>query len=109
MSEHHCHVERVDKPVDEAALQTAQAAYLAVSGMGCPNCAARVHNSLVALDGVLLAEVQLEMQVAAVAYQPEKVSPDDLAAAVARAGNDGHHHYAAQVIRVLPVHEALRP
>ncbi len=108
MTDHNCHVELVEKPVDEAALETAQAAYLAVSGMGCPNCAARVHNSLVQLDGVLLAEVQLEMQVAAVAYQPEKVKPEDLVAAVAQAGNDGRHHYAAEVIRVLPARDALR-
>ena len=36
MENDNCHVEPLDKPLDEAALATAMAAYLAVGGMGCP-------------------------------------------------------------------------
>ncbi len=47
MSEHeNCHVEPLDKPLDETALAKATAAYLAVWGMGCPRCALRVRNGL---------------------------------------------------------------
>ncbi len=108
MSEHeNCHVEPVEKPVDKTALENAQAVFLAVSGMGCRNCATRVHNGLISLEGVLLADVQLEMGMAAAAYDPQRVTPEDLVQAVAAAGNDGRHHYAAQVVKTLPAREAL--
>ncbi len=103
-----CHVEPMEKPLDEAALVSAQAVYLAVSGMGCPNCAARVRNGLLSIDGVLLADVNLGMNIAAAAYDPERVTPEDLTQAVTDAGNDGRHHYVAEVVKVLPAKDALR-
>ncbi len=103
-----CHVEPLEKPLDEQALESAQAAYLAVSGMGCPNCAARVRNGLLSVEGVLLVDVNLEMNIAAAAFDPQRVSPDDLTQAVAAAGNDGRHHYEAKVLKVVPATEALR-
>lgn len=102
-----CHVEPLEKPVDEAALETAMAAYLAVGGMGCPRCALRVRNGLLSLDGVLLADVFLEAGIATAAYDPTRVRPKDLVQAVANAGNDGRHHYWAEVMAVLPALEAL--
>ncbi len=93
MKHDNCHVEPLDKPLDEAALDTAMAAYLSVGGMGCPRCAQRVRNGLLSLDGVLLADVLLDRGLAAAAYDPQQLSPDDLVGAVAGAGNDGRHHY----------------
>ncbi|GAB4528529.1 MAG: hypothetical protein Fur0018_14670 [Anaerolineales bacterium] len=103
-----CNVEPMEKPLDKEALASAQAAYLAVSGMGCPNCAARVRNGLLSVEGVLLADVQLQMGIAAAAYDPQRVTPETLVQAVAAAGNDGRHHYEAEVVKVLPANEALR-
>jgi copper chaperone len=109
MDEHeNCHVEPVEKPVDEAALETAMAAYLTVGGMGCPRCAMRVRNGLLALPGVLLAEVFLDKGLAAAAYDPAQVSPEDLVRAVDGAGNDGRHHYWAEVMRVVSAADALQ-
>ncbi len=107
MKDHNCHVEPVEKTVDRAAVEKAQAVYLAVRGMGCPTCAMRVRNSLLSTDGVLLAEIQLEQGVAAVAFDDERVTAEALLHAVAAAGNDGRHHYQAQLIRQMPAAEAL--
>lgn len=109
MSQHeNCHVEPIEKLIDQTALETAQAAYLAVTGMGCPRCAMRVRNGLLTLDGVLLADVQLENGIAAAAYDPERVTPGALTQAVSAAGNDGRHHYQAEVLKTLPASEALK-
>jgi len=107
MEHENCHVEAVEKPLEEAALATAMAAYLSVSGMGCPRCATRVRNGLLTLEGVLVADVFLERGVAAAAYDPQRVAPDDLVNAVADSGNDGRHHYRAEVLSVVPATEAL--
>lgn len=118
-----CHVEPLEKPLDEARLATAMAAYLAVRGMGCPRCALRVRNGLLRLEGVLLADVfpsassrqALEQGLAAAAYDPQRVNLDDLVNAVAGAGNpstgsghrDGRHRYWAEVLTVMPATHAL--
>lgn len=108
MSKHkNCHVEPLEKPVDYAALSTAMVAYLAVAGMGCPRCAMRVRNGLLGLDEVLLADVFLEEGIAAVAYDPESITIDDLVIAVAAAGNDGQHHYRARVVGQVPAKQVL--
>ena len=108
MNEHeNCHVEPLDKPLDEAALSTAMAAYLAVWGMGCPRCATRVRNGLLSLEAVLFVEVFREKGLAIVVYHPEQVRADDLVGAVAAAGNDGRHHYRARVVVEAPAAQVL--
>jgi len=108
MSDHeNCHVDAVEKPLDKDALSTAQAAFLGVSGMGCPTCATRVRNGLLSLGGVLYADVYLQDSVAAVAYDPDQVTPDSLITAVFQAGNDGRHHYQAQILRTMAASEAF--
>lgn len=108
MNEHEdCHVEPVEKTLDGAALQTAQAVMLHISGVDCARCATRVRNSLLLQQGVLYAEVDLEYGVATVAYDPEQMKPDDLVTAVTTAGNDGRHHYQARVWRSIPAYQAV--
>ncbi|MFQ5410545.1 MAG: heavy-metal-associated domain-containing protein [Anaerolineales bacterium] len=109
MSEHeNCHVEPLEKPLDQDALSKSTVAYLAVSGMGCPRCATRVRNGLLSLGGVLQADIFLEQGLAAAAYDPQQVTVSDLIGAVAGAGNDGRHSYQAQVLRTAPAAEALK-
>lgn len=109
MEQHeNCHVDPVEKPLDRDALSGAMAAFLAVYGMGCPRCATRVRNGLLNLDGVLLVEVHLERGIAAAAYDPQCVTPQDLIAAVSSAGNDGRHHYRAELIQEMPASQALQ-
>lgn len=102
-----CRVEPLEKPLDKDALSTSMVAYLVVGGMGCPRCAMRVRNGLLALDGVLLAEVHLEEGIAAAAFDQNKVNTNDLLWAVAAAGNDGRHNYSARLINQIPAEVVL--
>jgi copper chaperone CopZ len=92
-----CHVEPIQKAVLDSVLKNADTALLAVSGMGCPNCAARVRNGLVSLEGVHHAEIYLDTGLTEVYFDGSKITPEMLICAVARAGNDGRHHYEAKV------------
>jgi hypothetical protein len=51
-----CHVDPVQKTPTVEERQKVQTILLIVRGMGCPNCAARVRNSLLALNGVIDAK-----------------------------------------------------
>lgn len=68
---------------------------LLIGGLGCENCAVRVRNALVSLDGVADALVCLTPPVASVTYDPARVDPEDLVAAVAKAGDGSRHEYSA--------------
>lgn len=59
---------------------------LPIEGMACPVCVARVRRTLKLLDGVLDVEVRLEQQAARVTFDANKISADQLAAAVNRLG-----------------------
>lgn len=94
-----CYVEPVYKNMASAdQLQKAEIATLAVWGMGCENCATRVRNSLLSLDGVHGVDVYLNMALAEVKYDRKKISASELVSAVSRAGNDGRHHYGAELL-----------
>jgi Cu+-exporting ATPase len=58
---------------------------LPIEGMTCASCAVRVEKKLNELDGVD-ASVNFATEIAAVAYDPDEVSPPELLAAVERAG-----------------------
>ena len=94
-----CYVEPIYKNTNSAEqLQKADKATLIVWGMGCQNCATRVRNSILSLEGVYGVDVYLNMALAEVIYDREKVNPKELVNAVARAGNDGRHEYQAQLV-----------
>ena len=76
----------------------ADRATLVVWGMGCENRATRVRNSLLSLEGVYGVDVYLNMALAEVSYDREKISANEFVTAVSRAGNDGHHHYRAELL-----------
>lgn len=90
-----CHVEPLHKIVTNEEQQTTTLIMLGVQGMGCRNCATRVRNSLLALNGVIEAEVDHLTGTAAVEYNPQLVTVGSLCEAVACAGNDGRHQYRA--------------
>lgn len=92
-----CHVEPITKKPEADEIQNVQIAFLNVWGMGCPNCAHRVRNSLLTQNGVVDARVDHMIGKAQVAYNPDIASSDDLISAVARAGGDGRHEYGAQL------------
>ena len=94
-----CYVEPIYKNTASAdELRNADNALLAIWGMGCPNCAMRVRNGLLSLEGVFGVDVYLNMALAEVRYDSVKVSAAQLVSAVASAGNDGRHQYRAELI-----------
>jgi len=94
-----CYVEPIYKGVVSAdQLQKADTATLVVWGMGCANCVTRVRNSLLLLDGVYGVDVYLNMAVAEVSYNQEKISAHQLVETVSAAGNDGRHQYRAELV-----------
>ncbi|MDL1894686.1 heavy-metal-associated domain-containing protein [Anaerolineae bacterium CFX7] len=94
-----CHVELIQKDVSVEDQNAAQMVILAVWGLGCENCANRVRNSLLRLDGVVSADIALAHGLAMVDYVPSKTNSNDILLAVAAAGNDGHHHYRAEIVQ----------
>ena len=91
-----CYVEPLQKTPTGEEQQTTTSVLLAVEGMGCPNCAARVRNSLLGLTGVVGAQVVLEAGMADVTYNPDLTDVAALIDAVVQAGADGRHKYHAQ-------------
>lgn len=94
-----CHVDAVNKSPSEAERKETTVEMLSVKGMGCPNCARRVRNSLISLNGVVDADVDHNTGFAYVLYNPRLTSPQDFITAVSRAGGDGRHEYSAQIGR----------
>jgi len=59
---------------------------LDIGGMTCASCVRRVEKVLTKLDGVSQAEVNLATEAASVVYDPTRVVPEQLTAAIASAG-----------------------
>ncbi len=96
--EGNCHVDPLEKAVDQEALARAETVVLRVSGMGCPTCTIRVRNSLLSCPGVVEVQIDLLAGLALVHYDSEQIEPRGLVQAVAAAGGDGHHRYQASVL-----------
>ena len=79
-----CHVDPIQKMTTVEEQRTLTTALLTVWGMGRPNCAARVRNSLLLLHGVVDVEVALELGVAEVLFNPNLTNAPALIDAVAR-------------------------
>lgn len=94
----HCSVPVIEKTVDSAALHHSAVAVLRVTGMGCGGCANRVRNSLLKLQGVLAARVDLGEGLVRVNFTSDQTELPQLIDAVAGAGNDGHHQYRATLV-----------
>ena len=93
-----CHVDAIHKSPSVEERREHATALLAVQGMGCPNCANRVRNSLLQVYGVVSVDIALEVGKAQVLFNPLLAGPNDLTRAVAAAGGDGRHEYRARVI-----------
>lgn len=93
-----CEVPPLHKKITTEEYQKTHQALLAVTGMGCPNCAARVGNSLIALYGVTNVVVDHLTGKARVTFNPDLVAFPALIEAVAQAGNDGRHAYRAMPV-----------
>ncbi len=96
--EESCHVQPVEKAYTLQQVRDADRILLSIGGMGCSSCAMRVHNGLIAMDGVYRADVYLNLALAEVYYDGARLSAQVLIEAVSQAGNDGRHEYHAMVI-----------
>jgi Cd2+/Zn2+-exporting ATPase len=102
-----CHVDSIEKTPSAEEREAVQTILLAIRGMGCPNCAARVHNSLLSLNGVVDAHVDHTTGMAEVDFNPNLTSLPALVNAVAQAGGDGRHAYTAWAYEEGPAILAL--
>ena len=94
--EHSCHVEPLERKFATAEYQKMDVALLAISGMGCPTCAARIHNGLISLYGVTDVTVNHITGSARVVYNPDLMAGmPALIEAVSQAGNGTGHIYHA--------------
>ena len=93
-----CHVEPIQKMSTADEQKNVELALLSVSGMGCINCANRVRNSLLSLNGVIDAYVDHTAGIAQVSFKPNIETIDNLISAVTNAGGDGRHAYEARLL-----------
>lgn len=73
-------------PTLPAATSPVRSASLQIEGMFCSGCAAMVESALSRVDGVRRVTVNLEQKSAAVEYDPSRVTPERMQAAVSEAG-----------------------
>ncbi len=93
-----CLVEPVQKIGSDEERQKVELALLTVWGMRCSNCAARIRNSLLALNGVVNVCIDHTFGVAGVVFNPELATMKMLIGTVADAGSDGRHEYGARLL-----------
>lgn len=96
-----CHVEPLTGRVPEREREGAEVGYLALAGLGCPNCANRVRNALLRATGVVDVEVDLTSALATVWYRPDEGRVWDFVNAVSVAGLGTHHRYLAVPVEAL--------
>ena len=65
---------------------TTEICTLDIGGMTCASCVRRIEKSLLKLDGVTDARVNLATEVASITYAPEMLQLEDLTGAVTKAG-----------------------
>lgn len=96
-----CHVIPISAKVTAGNLERSSLVRLALSGLGCINCANRVRNALLSCPSVVDATVDLAAAQADVWYLPEHIGPVGLTKVVSSAGEGTHHQYHAVPARTL--------
>jgi P-type Cu+ transporter len=69
-----------------ATVDTTETCTLDIGGMTCASCVRRIEKSLLKLDGVTDARVNLATEVASITYAPDMIRLEDLTGAVTKAG-----------------------
>ena len=69
-----------------------------VYDMTCGHCQKRVADAISSLEGVEIVDVNLESESATVSFDPEKVSLDDIKAAIQKAGYPTESENEAKLI-----------
>lgn len=107
MSNHLLNTLQDEDTQGHANLEKAQAVYLDVWNMECPECANWLHDGLLKVSGVLVADVFYKQGIAVVIYDPARVTTDSLRVAVGKIGVEESHFYGAEVIGQSSAQDAL--
>lgn len=102
------HPQRIQKPVDSEVLAQAEAVYVSIWNMDCPDCATWLHNGLIQLDSVLMVDVFYEQGIGVIIYAPARTTPTELLKVVKNIGKEVCHYYGAEIIGHSPAKQALR-
>jgi copper chaperone CopZ len=70
--------------------------------MGCPSCANRIRNALLAQPGIVEVEMDVPAGLARVWYVPERVGVQQVLAVVSTVGERTKHRYLAVALRSDP-------
>ena len=102
------HPQVIQKPVDAETLAQAEAIYLSIWNMDCPDCAIWLHNGLIQLNSVLKVDVFYKEGVAVIIFAPSITTPDELLLVIQKIGKEAYHYYGAEIIGHIPAKQALR-
>lgn len=102
------HPQRIQKLLDSEVLAQAEAIYVSIWNMDCPDCATWLHNGLIQPDSVLKVDVFYEQGVAVIIYASGKTTPLELLNVVQKIGKETCHYYVAEIIGQCPAKQALR-
>lgn len=93
-----CNIKPVQKTSSAEENQKTLQAYLAISGLNCPNCATRVRNALISTFGVTNAIIDHADGLGEVTYNPDMIQPASFVEVISKAGDGGKHSYSAMVL-----------
>lgn len=96
--EDHCHVTPIQKISSAEENAKTLQAYLAISGLNCPNCATRVRNALISCLGVTDAVIDHFDGLGEITYNPDQIQPASFVEVISKAGDGGKHNYSAMLL-----------
>jgi hypothetical protein len=102
------HPQCIQKPVVREALAQADAVYVSIWNMDCPDCATWLHNGLIQLESVLKVDVFYQQGVGVIIFVPSMMTPDELLRVIQKIGREVCHYYGAEIIGHSSAKQALR-
>lgn len=102
------HPQLIQKSVEQEAIASADAVFVSIWNMVCPDCATWLHNGLIQEEGVLVVDVFYKQGVGVIIYAPMKTTPHELVAVIQKIGEEACHYYGAEVIGHSPAQQVLR-
>ncbi|MCA0453992.1 MAG: hypothetical protein LCI00_08465 [Chloroflexi bacterium] len=97
----------IEKSMDIETLIQAEAVYVSIWNMDCPDCALWVHDALMQLENVLKVDVFYKQGVGVIIYTPVRMTPDKLLGVIQEIGRSNCHYYGAEIIGRCPAKQAL--